>query len=156
MTEKRIFPTPLMAILLLVVSSAQAAESGTVQATIPWDGEGQVYQVSTDTIVFMGSLKGIIYVESAKGDMNEGFVICPVMQQLDLKNGTTQAVGHCEITASPDDVLYAKMTCKGKFGGGGCAGNFELTDGEGKFKGISGSGRLRVRSPLRAIAADLA
>jgi hypothetical protein len=156
MTVKRIYLAPVVAILLLAFSPARAAEQGSVQATIPWDGEGNVYQVNTSTVVFMGSLKGIIYVESATGDMNEGFVVCPVMQQLDMESGITEAIGHCEITASPDDVLYAKMTCEGKVGGGGCAGTFELTDGEGKFKGISGSGKLQVRSPLRAVAADLA
>lgn len=156
MTVKRFFLLPLLVIAPLVFSLAQAAEKGTVQATIPWDGEGNVYQVNTSTVVFMGSLKGIIYVESATGDMNEGFVVCPVMQELDMESGTTEAIGHCEITASPDDVLYARMTCEGKVGGGGCSGDFKLTDGEGKFKGISGSGKLQVRSPLRAVAADLA
>lgn len=156
MTMKRFFMLPLLAILALVLVPATAAEKGTVQATIPWDGEGKVYQVNTSTIVFLGSLKGIMYVESATGEMNEGFVVCPVTQQLDLENGKTHAIGHCEITASPDDVLYASMTCEGKVGGGGCKGDFKLTDGEGKFKGISGSGKLQVRSPLRAIATDLA
>ncbi len=156
MIVKRIFLAPLMAILLSIATSAQAAEKGTVQASIPWDGEGSVYQVNPTTIVFMGALRGIMYVESATGEMNEGFVVCPVMQQLDLESGNTEALGHCEITASPEDVLYAKMTCKGKIGGGGCGGSFELTDGEGKFKGISGSGKLRIRSPMQAIASDLA
>ncbi len=156
MTVKRIFLVPLMVIMLSICASAQAAEEGTVQASIPWDGKGQVYQVNSSTIVFMGALKGIMYVESATGDMNEGFVVCPVMQQLDLDSGMTEAVGHCEITTSPDDVVYAKMTCNGQFGAGGCDGTFELTDGEGRFKGISGSGKLRVRSPIGAIASDLA
>ncbi len=156
MIVKRIFLAPLMAILLSIAASAQAAEKGTVQAAIPWDGEGRVYQVNSTTIVFMGALQGIMYVESATGEMNEGFVVCPVMQKLDTESGNTEAIGHCEITASPEDVLYAKMTCKGKLGSGGCGGSFELTDGEGKFKGISGSGKLRVRSPMQAIASDLA
>ena len=116
MTLKRFFLLPLLAISPLVFAPAQAAEEGTVQASIPWDGEGKIYQVNTTTIAFLGSLKGIIYVESATGEMNEGFVVCPVMQQLDLESKLTQAVGHCEITASPDDVLYAKMTCEGKLG----------------------------------------
>ena len=156
MTVKRYFLLPILVILPLAFSPAQAAEKGTVQAAIPWDGEGRVYQVNTSTIVFMGALQGIMYVESATGEMNEGFVVCPVMQQLDLESGNTEAIGHCEVTASPDDVLYAKMTCNGKLGSGGCAGSFELTDGEGKFKGISGSGKLRIRSPMQAIASDLA
>ena len=156
MTVKRLILLPLLVISPLAFAPLQAADKGTVQATIPWDGEGKVYQVNSSTIVFIGALKGIMYVESATGEMNEGFVVCPVMQQLDAESGTTSAVGHCEITASPNDVLYAKMTCQGKAGSGGCSGSFELTDGEGKFKGISGNGNLRVRSPLRVIATDLA
>lgn len=156
MTVKRFFLTPVMAIMLSLAVSAQAAEEGTVQASIPWDGEGRIYQVNSDTVVFMGALQGIMYVESATGEMNEGFVVCPVMQQLDLVSGATEAAGHCEITASPEDVLYAKMTCKGQVGSGGCSGSFKLTEGEGKFAGISGSGQLRIRSPMQAIASDLA
>jgi hypothetical protein len=156
MTVKRILLLPLLVIMQLVLSAAQAAEEGTVQATIPWDGEGRIYQVNTSTILFLGSLKGIMYVESAAGEMNEAFVVCPIMQELNMKSGNTHALGHCEITTSPESVVYAKMTCQGKVGGGGCEGDFELTDGEGKFAGISGSGKLKVRSPLRAIAADLA
>lgn len=156
MTVKRILSLPLLVFMTFVVSTARAADNGTVQATMPWDGEGKIYQVNATTVVFLGSLEGIMYVESATGEMNESFVVCPVMQQLDVESGGTEAVGHCEITASPDDVVYAKMTCRGKAGSGGCEGEFELTDGEGKFSGISGSGKLRVRSPLRAIARDLA
>ncbi len=154
MVAKRFFLTGLMASMVLAISSVQAAETGTVQATIPWDGEGQIYQVNTSTLVFLGSLKGIMYVESATGEMNEGFVVCPVMQKFDMKSGSTEAIGHCEITASPEDVLYAKLSCKGEVGK--CVGDFTLTDGEGKFTGISGSGKLQVRSPLRAVSRDLA
>ena len=67
--------------------------------------------------------------------------------------GVTEAIGHCEITISPDDVVYAQFSCKGK--PGGCTGKFILIDGEGKFAGISGEGSLRVRSPLRALAGGL-
>ena len=140
--------------MLLALSPARAAEQDTIQAAIPWDAEGQVFQVNTSTVLFLGSMKGIIYVEKSGGEINEGFVVCPIVQQLDLKSGTTQASGHCEITASPESVLYAKLSCKGKVGS--LQGEFTLTDGEGKFTGISGSGKLRVRSPIGALVKDLA
>jgi hypothetical protein len=140
--------------LLLALSPARAAEQGTVQATIPWDAQGQVFQVSTDRMQFLGALKGIMYVEKSSGEMNEAFVVCPIVQELDLKTGETKATGNCEITASSESVLYATLSCKGKVGQ--CSGEFTLTDGEGKFAGISGSGKIKVRSPIRALAADLA
>lgn len=153
MTIKSISLLPLVAILFLAASSARAAEQGTVQAIIPWDGEGRVFQIDTRRVQFLGELEGIMYVENAEGQMNEGFVQCPIVQMMDLETGTTEAFGHCEITASPEDVVYAQLSCKGRVGD--CAGRFILIDGEGRFAGISGEGKLRVRSPLHALAADL-
>ena len=142
-----------MAIMLLTLTPVKAAEQGTVQAIIPWEGAGQVFRVNTSTLVFLGSLTGIIYVESAKGEMNEGFEVCPVVQKIDLKSGKTDANGHCEISTSPENVVYAKISCEGQVGA--CVGDFTLTDGTAKFAGVSGSGKLKIRSPLRALVGDL-
>ena len=86
--------------------------------------------------------------------MHEAFVMCPMTQTLNIETGKTEAVAHCEISASPDDVAYAKMTCTGEVGE--CVGKFTLVDGEGRFAGISGEGALRVRSPMRLLIADMA
>jgi len=143
----------MVAILMLAVSPARAAEEDTVQAVIPWEGKGRVFQIDTRRLQFLGALEGVMYVENSKGEMNEAFVQCPIVQMLDLESGVTEATGNCEITASPEDVVYATMSCKGK--AGDCEGDFILTDGEGRFAGISGQGKLRVRSPIRALAVDL-
>ena len=153
MTVKQISLLPLVAILLLAVSPVRAAEQGTVQLIIPWEGKGRVFQINTRSLQFLGALEGIMYIENSEGEMHEGFVQCPITQMLDLETGTTEANGHCEITASPEDVVYAQMSCKGMVGD--CKGEFILTDGEGRFAGISGQGELRVRSAIRALATDL-
>ena len=152
MTVKRHALLPAAA-LLLVLSTAQAAEQDTVQAVIPWEAEGQVFQVDTGTVLFLGALEGIMYIESSRGDMHEAFVECPVMQELDMQSGKTEATGRCEITASDTSVAYAELTCKGEVGN--CDGKFKLISGEGELAGISGSGNLRIRSPMRALIADL-
>ncbi len=153
MTVKHISLLPLAAILLLAISPARAAEQRTVQAVIPWEGEGRIFQIDTRRIQFLGALEGIMYVQNAKGEMNEGFVQCPIVQMMDLETGVMEAFGHCEITASSVDVVYAQLSCKGRVGD--CSGKFVLVDGEGKFAGISGEGKLRVRSPIHALASDL-
>lgn len=153
MAMKQIFLVPVVAIALLALSPAHAAKQDTVQAVIPWEAEGRVFQVDTHTMLFLGALKGVMYIESSRGEMHEGFVMCPVMQELDLKTGATEATGRCEITASSQDVLYAELSCKGEVGD--CKGTFKLVDGEGKFVGISGTGKLKVRSPMHALIADL-
>lgn len=150
MSVKSISPLALVAVLLLALSPAQAAEKGTVQAAIPWEAEGRVFQTGTNTMQFLGALSGIMYIENAQGELNEAFVQCPVIQMIDIASGATEATGHCEITISADSIVYARMTCNGKVGD--CAGKFTLTDGEGEYVGITGEGRLRVRSPLHALA----
>ncbi len=47
MTVKQIFLVPMVAILLLTIAPVYAAKQGTVQAIIPWEGEGRVFQVGT-------------------------------------------------------------------------------------------------------------
>jgi hypothetical protein len=54
---------------------------------------------------------------------------------------------------SPDDTVYAELTCEGV--AGFCIGEFSLTGGTGRFEGVSGSGRMTIRSPVHALAADL-
>ena len=155
MTAKRLITLPLVAVLLLVLSPVRAAEEGTVQAILPWDGEGRIFQIDTNRLQFLGELEGIMYAENHEGKLNEAYVQCPIVQILDLEAGKTEAVGHCEITVGPEDVVYARMDCEGVPGGGGCTGSFKLIDGEGRFAGVTGEGSLRVRSPLRAIAGGL-
>jgi hypothetical protein len=154
MTVKRNYLMTAVTLLLLNVSPTHAAEQDTVQAIIPWEASGRVFQVDTSTIMFLGAFTGVMYIESSRGEMHEAFVMCPITQKLDLETGNSEAVGHCEISASPENVAYAELTCNGEVGS--CNGTFTLVDGEGKFAGIAGTGALRVRSPMRALIADMA
>jgi len=142
---------PLLA-LMVFPAGAQAEES--LKAIIPWDGEGRVFRIGMDTVLFLGAFEGIMYVETAEGELDEGFVVCPVNQTIDLKTKATTGSGHCMITASGGDTVFAEWTCSGKVGG--CKGNFKLTGGSGQFKGITGSSKLIVRSPLSVLASDMA
>ncbi len=154
MAVKRSYLISTVALLLLNVSPVYAADQGTLQAIIPWEAEGRVFQVDTKTIMFLGAIKGVMYIESSSGELHEAFVMCPLIQKLTLETGKTEGVAHCEISASPEDVAYAELSCSGEIGG--CEGTFTLIDGEGKFAGISGTGTLRVRSPMHALVSDLA
>jgi hypothetical protein len=80
--------------------------------------------------------------------------MCPIIQKLYLKMSNSKAVGHCEISASADNVAYAELICNGEVGS--CNGTFTLIDGEGEFAGISGTGTLRVRSPVRELITEMA
>ncbi len=154
MTVKRSYLISAAALLLVNFLPVHAAEQDTVQAMIPWEAEGRVFQVDTSTTMFFGAFTGVMYIESSRGEMHEAFVMCPIIQKLNLKMSNSEAVGHCEISASPENVAYAKLTCNGEVGS--CNGTFTLIDGEGDFAGISGTGTLRVRSPMRALITNMA
>jgi hypothetical protein len=154
MTMKRGYLMSVVALLLPSLSAVYAAEQDTVQAIIPWEAAGRVFQTDTRTTMFLGAFTGVMYVESSRGEMHEAFVMCPIIQKLDLEKNNLEADGHCEISASPENVVYAELTCNGEVGS--CNGTFTLVDGKGEFAGISGTGSLRVRSPLRALITDLA
>ena len=154
MTMNRSSLISVAVLLLSMLLPVHAAEKDTVQAIIPWEASGRVFQVDTGTMLFLGALTGVMYIESSEGELHEAFVMCPIMQKVSLETSNSEAVGHCEISASPENVAYAELICDGEVGS--CNGTFTLTDGEGKFAGISGRGMLRVRSPMRSLITDVA
>lgn len=94
-----------------------------------------------------------MYAETAEGEMNEAFVKCPIVQDIDATSQSTSATGNCTIVVSTEDVVFAEITCEGTKGF--CRGSFKLTSGTGRFAGITGLGEVTVRSPVHALAADL-
>jgi len=154
MTVKRSYLMATAALLLPNLSPVYAAEQDTVQAIISWEAVGRVFQVDTSTMMFHGAFTGVMYIESSRGEMHEAFIMCPITQKLNLEMGKSEAAGYCEISASPENVAYAELTCTGEVGS--CNGTFTLIDGEGDFAGISGSGTLRVQSPMRVLITDMA
>lgn len=147
----------LVRVVILTIFGSLAttalAETTTISAVIPWQGQGQVFQVGDNRARFLGSLEGIMYVETAEGRMNEAFVRCPIVQDIDLAEGTTSATGSCVIIASPEDTAYAEISCEGI--AGICRGEFRFTGGAGRFEGLKGKGKMTARSPVHALASDL-
>jgi len=129
------------------------ADTKTVSVVVPWQGQGKVFPIGVDMLHFQGSIEGIMYVESAEGDMDEAFVRCPIIQRIEISSQDTSSTGNCTIVVSTDDAIFAELTCEGERGL--CRGEFKLTGGTGRFAGISGSGEMTVRSPVHALAANL-
>ena len=134
-------------------SSVTCAETETVSVVIPWQGQGQIFPIGSDVLRFQGSIEGIMYIESAQGEMDEAFVQCPIVQNIDLSNQSISSTGNCTIVVSTEDAVFAELVCEGMKGF--CSGEFKLTGGTGRFSGISGSGKMTVRSPVHVLAADL-
>ena len=144
----------LTAILVLSTWSGQTlAASNTISAIISWQGQGQIYPLGSDKLRFLGAIEGIMYVETVEGEMNEAFVQCPIIQDIDRESQKNTVSGNCTIIVSMEDAVFAELTCEGERGL--CRGKFELTGGKGRFNGVSGSSKMVVRSPVHALSADL-
>ena len=142
------------AILILGLCANQVrAETSVISAVISWQGQGQVFPVGVSAHRFLGAMEGIMYVETAEGVMNEAFVRCPIVQDIDSADRSTSVSGTCVIAVSPEDTVFAELTCEGV--AGFCIGQFRITGGTGRFDGVSGSGPMTVRSPIHALVADL-
>ena len=140
----------LFAVLAGPLSAAPAAKQENLSAVIAWSGEGRVFQIAPDTLEFLGALEGIMYIETSEGEIDEAFVECSIKQILHSDSEDTRGTGNCMIVQSPTDSVFADFKCDGKVGS--CKGRFRLTEGTGIFKGISGSSRLIIRSPLAHVA----
>jgi hypothetical protein len=146
-------PLGIMTLLLCSWSGTTFADTKTVSAVIPWQGQGEVFPIGIDKLRFLGSIEGVMYIESAEGAMDEAFVECPIVQNIDLSNQSITSTGNCTIVVSTEDAVFAELACEGVKGF--CLGEFKLTGGTGRFSGISGSGEMTVRSPMHALVADL-
>lgn len=129
------------------------SDQSSLKAVVSWSGYGKMSQTSAAEHSFQGRLDGVMYIETSEGDLNEAFVECMAEQALQRGENLTRLEGQCTIIQSPEDSVYASYTCAGE--PGACKGKFTLTGGEGRFKGITGSSPLIMRSPLRHLGYSL-
>ena len=95
-------------LLLCGLSGTSFADTRTVAVVIPWEGQGQVFPIGTNELRFQGSIEGIMYVESAEGEMNEAFVQCPIVQSIDISSQSISSTGNCTIVVSTEDAVFAE------------------------------------------------
>ncbi len=140
--------TLLLAGAVFLGGTAQAGEKA-LNVIMPWEGEGSIHVVGEEKILFSGEFNGIMYVEKASGELDTAFAKCPAQQEINASSRQASARGHCNITVSSDDTVFAEWKCDGELGA--CKGTFTLTGGTGRFKGVSGSSELLVRSVLSQV-----
>lgn len=127
-----------------------AAEEQTVNAFAAFEGEGKVYLTGENKGTFVGAIVGQLFVESEKGPLHAGRIVCPAMMQVNLKNAKQAGTGQCTITADDGARTFAVWSCRGVHLLG-CNGKLMLTGGTGRVAGISGSGPLTVRTTARGL-----
>jgi hypothetical protein len=134
----------------LAATPTVAAEEQTVNAQAAYTSEGKIYQTGENKGTFVGALVGELFVDSKKGPLHAGRLVCPGMMALDLENGTQAGNGRCTLTAKDGAQIFAVWSCRGVHLVG-CDGRMMLTGGTGRTTGASGSGSLTVRPTSRLL-----
>lgn len=144
----------LAAILAVTISPlpANADQEQTIKAFAAWQGRGQMYETGVNRATFVGSFSGMIFVETEKGPLDAGFMVCPAIVDVDLTDATQEGKGRCTISAKDGARVYAEIACKGVHLVG-CDGEFTFTGGTDRFAGITGGGPITIRSGLQEFAA---
>jgi len=116
------------------------AEQTTVKAMAPWKGEGFAFPIGADRVHMIAVFTGIMFVEDAQGALHAGSLACPSTVDANLTTMTKSGKGHCIISNTEGERVYAEFSCTGNLEG--CRGPFTITGGTGKFTGISGEGEM--------------
>ncbi len=142
-------------VLMVIFSMAVTAQAEEVELNIlaPWEAAGQIFKVGPETLQFIGTFQGIMYIEDGSDELDAALLVCPATQEINMTTKETIAHGRCMITESDGHHVYAEFTCKGRLGS--CDGKFTLTDGEGPYKGIQGGSKIQIRSALGGMAVDM-
>jgi hypothetical protein len=139
-------------VVAVIPSMASADQEQTIKAFAAWQGRGQMYETGPNRATFVGSFSGMIFVETDKGPLDAGFMVCPAIVDVDMANGTQEGKGRCTISAKDGARAYGEISCKGVHLVG-CDGEFKFTGGTDRFEGISGGGPITIRSGLQEFAA---
>lgn len=138
--------------IAVIALPAMADDAQTVKAFSSWQGRGQMFETGPNRMTFVGAFSGMIYIETQKGPLDAGYMICPAYVDVNVTDGTQEAKGRCTISAKDGARVYADLACKGVHMVG-CEGEFTFTGGTERFEGITGGGPITVRSALQDLAA---
>lgn len=135
-----------------------ASEETTITAFSAWDGRGNLFETGADEATFVGMLSGTFYVDTEKGPIASGVMVCPASVTVNTKDRSQTGTGRCTVASPEGDRVYADIACEGFFLIG-CTGEFTITGGTGRYSGITGGGPMIVRSDfgrMKAVAGDAA
>ena len=147
---------PILAVMaagLLASSNVMAAEEQTISAFATWQGQGVAYETGEHTNTFVGSIAGPLFVDTEKGPVSAGRIVCPAMMEIERESARQIGWGKCTVIGDDGAKVFGRWSCEGVHLVG-CDGNITLTGGTGRMAGTTGEGKVRVRTTTRAAASD--
>lgn len=132
--------------------SASAGEQQTFNAFSAWTGKGFTVQSGANEKTFVGTIGGRIYVETDKGPIDSGEMICPIKLRINMQSGSQEMNGRCTMAGNDGALLNIDLNCTGVYMVG-CKGDSTVTGGgTGRFAGVTGGGPFTIRASQREAA----
>ena len=122
------------------VSEAQLPKSGTGTLHSAYKGDGVASEIGENRLNWTGVYWGFSFNDEGKGFLHNMAWRCPAIT--DINNGTMTTKGSCALTDADNDKIYVDWTSQGAMGGESI-GKVTVSDGSGKFAGISGGWDFR-------------
>ncbi len=136
--------------LICLTSVSAFGGQATLKILAPWQGKGQVFKVAPNKVKVVGAFDGIMYIDQGKGELDAAVFMCPGTEYINLDTKQATINADCMISKGKNRVAYAKLTAKGKMGA--LDGDFVIVGGEKKWRGMSGKGKVTIRTALGATA----
>ncbi len=145
--KKHMMKLGILTLLIMGLAIGQAmAEDIVVKILAPWQAHGQVYKVAPNKVKVVGSLDGIMYIDNGTGDLDAAIFMCPGVEYINLNSKKTKIKADCVISKGDTKIAYATLEANGIMGA--ASGSFKIIGGEKKWRGISGGGKVIIRTAL--------
>lgn len=126
-----------------------AAEEQSFNAFAVAAVQGTIVRAGEQKAMMVGTLAGLVFVETDEGPVEAGKVSCAASMQLDSQSRELAGSGICTFTAADGATSWGNWECAG-YELVGCRGKLTLTGGTGRLQGASGGGSMLWRPSARA------
>jgi len=127
----------------LFVSAAQADHhGGRASLYYSWHAVGHSIALADGTALNSGSAWGVLINRDGKGFLHEAPTSCSAAVK--VVAGAAAETGYCGSTDADGDRAFMRWACSYD-AKGWCIGEFDWTDGTGKYKGITGKNKIRYK-----------
>jgi len=137
----------LVVVAMLVIGASahaqgQLAKSGKFSVYYAWHAIGQIVPLADGFAANSASAWGVLINRDGKGFLHDTPTSCAAA--IKGVSGAFTETGYCASTDGDGDRAYMRWTCSYD-ANGWCLGDFDWTDGTGKYHGISGKNKIRYK-----------
>lgn len=124
-------------------AQAELPKFGKASLYYSWHATGQMISLADGFVLNSGSAWGVVINREGSGFLHDTPTSCAAAVK--GVGGNFSETGFCASTDGDGDRVYMRWLCSYD-AKGWCVGEFDWTDGTGKYKGITGKNTIRYKA----------